>query len=313
VILIATAYPPPVVTYVDPNVTASRFIQQPNQVARMLQTFAQYRYVGASLLKGRQTLRGGAILYELVAGIFADRAAEPVAPGSAYTRGTVSLGPAALAKAQKQGMDYPITDESIVESNYDPIRLAMTKAVNSAELLIDQTILAAIVSAVTTTQGATAVWNRSGSAPTILQDVLLAASKITGANLGYKPDTLLCDDTTWAYLGSDPVIAQAMARETQNNTVETGLFPRLAGLEVVHIPTANMPGGLNTGAWVFDSTQLGFIGQQELGGGYMSAGDLVESKVLRDDDIDGWRLRVRTNFVPVINNPLAGVKITAVN
>jgi hypothetical protein len=310
VIPIATLYPPPVVSYSDPNITANRFIQSPSLVARALQTFAQYRYVGASLLKGRQTLQGGSIMYELVAGIFADKSVEAVAPLSAYTRGTVSLGSAALAKAQKQGTDYPISDEAIAYSNFDPIRLAVTKAVNSAELTIDQTILAAIVSAVSQSQAASAVWT---GASTILRDILLGVAKVTSANLGYRPDMLLVDDTTWAYMASDTVVATAMARETNSNPVSTGMFPSIAGLEIVHIPTANMPSGVNTAAWVLDSSQLGFIAQQELGGGYQSAGDLVESKVLRDDDNDGWRLRVRTNFVPVINNPLAACKITGVN
>jgi len=308
----AIAYSPPTVTFNDPNITASRFIQSPTFVARALQDFAQFRYVGAQLVKGRQVTRGGAILYELVASIFADSGVEAVAAGSAYTRGTVSLGPAALAKSQKAGKDYTVTDEAINHDNFDPIRLTMIKAVNSAELIIDRTIVSAIASAVTATQAASAKWNRSSGVPAVLQDILLAGAQITGANLGYKPDTLLVDDQTWAYLASDPVIATAMAREDQSNPVYSGQFPILAGLEVVHIPTGNLPGAVGTNAWVMDSSQLGFLAQEELGGGYSSAGELVESKVIRDDDLDGWRLRVRTNFVPVINNPLAACRISAV-
>jgi hypothetical protein len=158
-------YPPSAVTFSDPNLTASRFIQQPTFVARALQDFSQLRFVGAQLLKGRQILKGGSLLYELVAGIFADSTAEAVAPGSAYTRGTVSLGAAALVKAQKQGKDYPIEDETLARSNYDALSRVFRMAVNSAEQLVDQTIMAAILSAVTTTQGATAKWDRSGTTP----------------------------------------------------------------------------------------------------------------------------------------------------
>lgn len=50
-----------------------------------------------------------------------------------------------------------------------------------------------------------------------------------------------------------------MARETLNNPVLTGRFSNLAGLDVVHIPAANMPGADGTIAWVLDTTSLGFI------------------------------------------------------
>lgn len=298
-------------TYSDPNITASRFIQTPSLVSRMLQDFAQLRYVGATLLKGRQKAIGGAIMYELVAGIFADGSTEPVAPGSNYVRSTVSLGAAALAKTQKSGVDYPILDEALDAYKFNPLVVSAQKAVNSAARQIDQTVLAAISSAVTTSVAATGLWNGSGTTPNILKDALLAASTVTNQNLGYNPDTLLIDDSLWVSLASNTALQTAMARESSSNAVYTGDFPTLAGLQVVHIPTANMPGGAGTAAWVFDSTQLGFIATQDLGGGYSSAGELIEQKTIRDEDIDGWRLRVRTNFVPVVNNPLAGCKITA--
>lgn len=299
-------------SYSDPNITANRFVQTPALVSRMLQDFAQLRYVGTKLLKGRQTAIGGMIMYELVASIFADGGPEAVAAGSSYTRSTVSLGAAALTKTQKSGRDYPITDEALDSYKFNPLVVTAQKAVNSAALAIDQTVVAAIASAVTTTVGATAHWDGGGSTPTILKDVLAAAATVTNQNLGYVPDTVLVDDSAWVSLASNAQLQTAMAREDRGNTVYNGDFQSLAGLTVVHIPTANMPGGIGTKAWVLDSTQVGFIAVQDLGGGYSSAGELIEQKVIRDEDIDGWRLRVRTNFVPVVNNPLAGCAVTSV-
>lgn len=299
-------------SYADPNITANRFIQVPALVSRMLQDFAQLRYIGNQLLKGRQTAIGGAIMYELVASIFADGGPEAVAAGSSYTRSTVSLGAAALTRTQKAGRDYPITDEALNAYKFNPLVVTAQKAVNSAALSIDQTVVAAVSSAVTTTVAATGKWDGSTTAPTILKDILRADATVTNQNLGYDPDILLIDDTAWVQLAGDVALQTAMAREDRTNTVYNGEFSTLAGLQVIHIPTANMPGGVGTKAWVLDSTQLGFIATQELGGGYASAGDLIEQKVIRDEDIDGWRLRVRTNFVPVVNNPLAGCAITTV-
>jgi len=71
-------------------------------------------------------------------------------------------------------------------------------------------------------------------------------------------------------------------------------------------------GGVGTVAYVFDSNQLGFIATENLGGGYQSAGDLIESKVMRQEENDAWRIRARANFVPVVTDPSAGYKITGV-
>jgi hypothetical protein len=123
---------------------------------------------------------------------------------------------------------------------------------------------------------------------------------------------LLVDDTTWAYLASDTTIQAAMAREDKSNPIYSGRFNVLSGLEVVHVPAANLPGGVGTAAWVLDSSQLGYIAFENLGGGYQSAGELIESKVIRDEDEDRWRIRARTNMVPIVTDPLAGFKIGTV-
>ena len=102
-------------------------------------------------------------------------------------------------------------------------------------------------------------------------------------------------------------------RETLNNPVYTGRFTALAGLDLVHVPAANMPGGDGTNAWLLDTKNLGFIATESLGGGYVAAGDLVESKTIRLDEVDGWRLRARCNFAAAVTDPGAGYKLTGVS
>lgn len=306
------AYPPSPVTISGDNLTASRFLNTPSLVARRLQQLAQLRYIGTQVLKGRVAAQGGSVLYEQVEGLFADKAPEVVTPGAQYTRTSATDGPAALAKVTKQGEDVVITDEAIARRSMDPVTKGTLKLVNSTALQVDQTVIAAVASQVTQTAAATQKWNRTGTAPTVLQDIMLAVAAVTGQNLGYNPDMLLVDDLTWAYLASDTTIAAAMAREDKTNPIYSGRFEVLSGLEIVHIPTANLPGSVGTNAWVLDSSQLGYIAFENLGGGYQSAGELIESKVIRDEDTDSWRVRARSNFVPIVTDPLAGYKITNV-
>jgi len=311
VILIAT-YPPVPATLSDPNVTASRFLANPQFVARRLQTLGDLRYVGSQILTGRQDTNGGAVGYELVEGIFADAGPEVVAPGAEYSMTPISDGPAGLARVTKWGKDTLVTDEAVKRRNMDPVNKGLLKLVNSAALAIDTSVLSVVASAITQTRPAKQKWDGSGTTPSILQDILRAKADVRGQNLGYNPNALLVDDSTWAYLASDPTIAAAMQRESQNNPVYSGRFEVLAGLQVIPVPAANLPGNVGTNAWVVDTDQLGFIATESLGGGYLPAGDLVESKTMRVDENDAYRLRARANFVPVVTDPNAGFKISGV-
>lgn len=303
-------FPPSPAVLNDPNVTASRFLQNPEFVARALRTFGDQRYRGTYLLSGRQDTSGGAVGYEQVEGIFADAAPEIVAPGGEYSLTTIGDGPAGLARVAKYGKDTLITDESIRRRKYDPISKGLLKLVNSAALLIDQAVVSVIASAVTANRAASAAW--TGTSAKILQDILRAKADIAALNLGYEANVLLVDDSTWAYLASDPTIAAAMAREDKSNPVYSGRFDVLAGLEIIPTPAANLPGGVGTNAWVLDRNQLGFIATEDLQGGYQQAGDLVQSKTIREDLNDAWRVRVRANFVPVVTDPGAGFRISGV-
>ncbi|PFG17195.1 hypothetical protein ATK74_1758 [Propionicimonas paludicola] len=307
-----STFPPGTVTISGTNLTASYFLSQPNFVARRLRELADLRYVGSNLLRGRAATTGGAVGYE-VAGesIFADSAPEVVAPGGEYTLTTTGAGTPAVAKVSKYGKDSLVTDEDVKRRNMDPVNRGLNKLANSCGLIVDQAVGSAIASAVTATVAAAAKWNLSAT-ETILLDVMLAQASITGQNLGYQPDTLLVSDVVWAWMTSNKGIAALMARENLNNPVYTGRFQNLAGLDVVHVPVANMPGGVGTNAWVLDTTNLGFIAKEDLGGGYLPAGDLVESKTIREDLNDGWRLRARVNFAAAVTDPLAGYKITTV-
>lgn len=304
-------YPPAPATLTDPVLSASRFLKNPQFVARRIQELSELRFVGAQLLKGRADGTGGAIGYEQWEGMFADSTPEPVSPGSEYTLTSIQDGPSGLAKLVKNGKDTIVTDESIARRNMDPVEKGLRKLVNSAESAVDGEIISLVASSITNNRAASAVW--TGTSAKVLQDILRAKASVRALQQGYNPDVLLVDDDTWAYLASDPIISAAMAREDRTNPIYSGQFDVIAGLEVIPTSTANLPGGVGTNAWVIDSNQLGFIATEDLGGGYQQATELVQTKVMREDTNDGWRLRERTNLVPVVTDPGAGFKITGVS
>lgn len=305
-----STFPPVAPTYSDPNITASRFLKNPAFVARRVQDLASLRLIGTELLRGRLDATGGAVLYEQIEGMFADAAPEAVAPGAEYTLTTVADGPAALAKVTKSGKDTLVTDEAIARRNMNPVEKGLRKLTNSGVLAVNSTVVSLVASGVTANRAASAVW--TGSSAVILRDILRAKASITELNQGYDPNVLLVDDETWAYMASDPVVSAAMAREDRSNPIYSGRFDILAGLEIIPTPTAYLPGGVGTSAWVLDTNQLGFIAPEDIDGGYQQAGEILQTKVMREEQNDGWRLRSRSNFAAGVTDPGAGFRITGV-
>lgn len=297
-------YPPAPATISGDSITINRFLNSPTLVQRRLRTLVENRFIADRLLRGRIAAQGGAVLYEIAEGIYADRNPRAVDPGSEYPITGVGTGTAALANVVKWGEDTRITDESIRRLGFDPVDKAFVKLVNRMVQYVDSVALAAVASAVTQTQAAAASWI-TGS-PNILRDILLAKKTIKALNQGYDPDVLVVNDPGYAYITSDPTIAALIQRENGQQPILTGEFPKVAGLMI--LPTGNAP---NANPLVADSSALGAMVDENLGGpGYSGGAGGVETKTIREETADMWRLRARRVTVPIVQEPGAGVFIT---
>jgi len=315
-----TTYPPASPTLSGDNVTISRFLQNPTLVARRLRTLLEQRYIADALLTGRFTVSGGAVQYETGESIFGPDNPRATAPGSEYPLTNLANGTASLAKTVKWGSDALITDEAIKRQNMDPVERAFMKLVNTNVKYVDSVALSAISSAVTQTfvagtgDGSGAgLWTAAATtAQDILSDVLVARANILTLNNGYDPNTVVVSDTVYALALAKFVAAGYFARETDSaNPALTGNFPVIAGMRWLSTP--NLP--VASAALVLDSTQLGGMADEALGGpGYSSAGGVgVEVKTMRQDEEDQWRIRCRRVTVPIVLEPAAAYKITAVS
>jgi hypothetical protein len=309
----ANLYPPPVNTISGDNITASRFANSTPLLSRALRNLADLRYVGNLIIPQRVQTTSGAINWESPGeGLTAADAPEQVAPGAEYRLTQTANGTVNTSAVAKYGEDTIIEDEAISRFSFAAINKSLAKMNNSAKILIDASVVAAVATAATYTAAATQKWDGSGTTPFILRDIMKAKAKMRGLNLGYDANALLVDEDLWAYLASDATVLSAMAREDKSNPIYTGKFEILAGLEIIPVPALNLPGGVNTAAFLVDRNNVGFILTEDLGGGYMSAGDLTEFKSWRTEETDGVRCRVRANFKAVVTDPGAIYKITTV-
>jgi hypothetical protein len=297
-------YPPAAPTISGDYITVSQFLNDTPVVNYELSLLARQRFVALTVLTGRQTTDSGSLQVQGTEGIFADRAVEVVAPGAEYPLTTFTTGPLSQVSTQKWGEDTIITDEAVSRERFPAVSRAMTKLINTAAKNIDGLALSLIASSVTQTQGTAGTLNWTGTSPTILRDILTAKATLMALNRGYEPDVLLVNDLTWAAVASDPTLINTLQRESTSNVVYSGQLTSLAGVAI--LPTPNLPA---SGAWLIDSSMLGGIVTEDLGGGYQPAGDMLQSKTIREEHNDRWRMRVRATFAPYIREATAAIKI----
>jgi hypothetical protein len=302
-------YPAPPATVSGGNtVEVHYFLKNPTLISRRLRTLLEQRYIADYLLQGRFTAVGGALLYETGEPIGTNDDPEAVAPGAGYPQTTASGGDVASAKTSKWGQDVPVFDEAISRLGINPVDRAFTKLVNQSVKFVDSAALGVIASKITQTYsvtgaGAPGVWT-TGDA--IVEGVLLAKAKVTGLDEGYDPNVIVLKDEQWAKAIARLNADGLLPREAGNPLV-TGVWPQALGLTWTssnHTPSAN--------PILVDNTQLGGMADEEIGGpGYVrTSGVGVETKAIRDDDHDGYKLRARRVTVPVVLEPNAGIVIT---
>lgn len=302
-------YPPNPPTQVGEITQIHQLLNSPTLLARRLRTLAENRFIADVLLTGRYPAIGGAVGYQQGESQYTDRTPESVRPGAEYPRSGLGFGPQQWAAVEKWGQDVPVTDEAIKRLRMDPVNRALLKIVNQMVRHVDGIALAAIASQVTATRAATALW--TGATAVILRDILLAAADIRALNQGFDPDLAVVDDITFAYVASDPTVTGALARESTANPIYTGEFPVIGGLRVLPSAAAQVP--FATSALVLDSTQLGGMADEDLGGpGYVGTLQGVETKSIRVDKNDSYDVRGRRVTVPVVIETGAAIRISGV-
>lgn len=310
-------FPPPNPSLSGDILSISRFLNSPLLVLRALRDISDQLFIADKVLTGQLYTDSGSVIYETNESIFADRVPKGVNPGTEYPMTSIGTGPASTANTVKWGQDSLIEDESISRQKYPVVQRAFRKLINSHIQQIDSVALSAVNSAVTNNTACVNTWTGTGSAPVILRDLMRAMSSIINLKQGFMPDTVLLGLTTFANVVSDPSLMALLPREypgvTSNSTIagwDSPYIRRIGGFTFVTSP--NLP---TTGvATLLDSSVFGaFVDERLPEIGYVMGDNGVQVKTMREDDVDGWRIRCRRTTVPVVLEPNAAWKITGVD
>lgn len=299
-------YTPGAPTISGDNLTVNRLVNNPVMIQRALRTLAQQRLVGDKILTGKVDLTGtGAVNYEVSEAIMASSLAERIDDLMEYPNSAEPSSVSQIASAENWGLATMISDKLVARNRIDLVNRKMLKLANRIAFGFDALVISAVASAVTQTSPAVAVWSSTTTADPFA-DIALAGSVADTLNQGYEIDTVLATPTRWARLISAAKVIERAPRESNDALLLTGRLAQIAGLNVWK--TTNMPSGVDV--MVLDSRQLGSIGWEDQGGGYLGSADGVQSKRFRMESNDGWKIQARRVGVPVISEPGAAVKIT---
>lgn len=283
-------------------------LKTPGLIGRRVRTLLENRFIADALLTGRFEAVGGSILYETGESIFGEDDPESIAPGGAYPLTEQVMGELAAARVDKWGRDTPVTDEAITRLGINPVDRALTKLVNTTVRYVDSAAMGVIASKITNTYDTTSGTNAPGAWTTakgLVGGVLKSIARIEALDEGFAADTIVLKDDQWATAMTILSDAGMLPREAGNPLV-TGNWPETLGLRWLksnHTPTSD--------PMLFDTTQLGGMADEKQNApGYASAGGVgVETKSIRDDEHDRYKLRARRVTVPVVLEPSAGLRV----
>lgn len=321
----AYTYPPAPAKIVGGTaIQVEQALKTPNVLARRLYDISKEKFLTDYLLTERVEAVGGSIILENGDELFyTDDDPEEIAPGAEYPLTKAGEGTMQLVRTTKYGLDSELTDESISRRKGAALNRALAKVGNTVVRYVDGVGLALIASRITSIPGnsvaASGEWVGDGTeagdlaaAKRIVKDVLRIKAEREEANIGfaYDYDTVVLKPTQHALVLAGFINSGMLPREN-SNAMSTGVVEGILGINwatSTHVPFSD--------PFFVDRTQLGGIGVEDIqspGYGRFVAypGAIpIESKAIRDDDNDKWKVRGRRVQVPYVLDAKSGFRVT---
>lgn len=280
-------------------------LSKPQLVAKRLADITQMRFIADFLLSGRFDATGGGVFYETGEEIFASDDPEAVAPGSEYPKTVLTTGEIAAARTVKWGISTDVTDEKIAREGIAVVNKALARLGNVIIRHVDTVAWGVISSKVTSTE-TSAAWDTPGAAVEAVTRIRNARAELgTGLDLS----TIVLPGAQYAKFIGMLVDKGALPRENANPALN-GTMP----VNALGLTWTTSPHVTGKDPWLFDTEQLGGMADEKLNSpGYASAGGTNIESLSSRTERDGYDLRGRRVTVPVVTDPMAGVRITGTN
>lgn len=288
-------------------VQTHHLMNSPEIITRRELDITDQGFIADFLLPQRFTAQGGGIVYETGGEtLYPVHAPERVEPGGEYPLTTFDNGGLATARTVKWGEDSIVTDEAISRERIQPVEKGLRKLGNGLIRHIDSVALGLIASAVQTRFAASGAWSDIERA---VEDILVNIAKREEELLGegYDFQTILLRPAQHAQLTAWLINSDKLPRES-GNPLTSGVVSGFLNKDWVTSKFVPF-----TDPLILDRNFLGGIADENIQSpGYVRSAEGVgiETKVIRDDERDRYRIRARRVCVPVVKEPLAAFTIT---
>lgn len=279
------------------------FLSNKGLIARRVADITKMRFIADYLLQARLDATGGGIFYETGEPVFSSEDPEAIAPLGEFPLVVLDDGTVVSAKTDKWGLDTMVSDEKIARQGRTYVDRGILRVANSIVRFVDSVAMAVIQSKITSTYTSDE-WDTAGAA---VEAILTIQGERADLGLGIELDTAVLRPTQYAKVIRLLIDDKALPREAGETAIR-GNLP----VDALGLTWATTPHFQGANPLLVDRDQLGGMADEKLGGpGYASAGSFgVETKTIRDDDAEGYKLRGRRVTVPVVLEPLAGVQLT---
>lgn len=284
-------------------VTVNALIKNPLIVPERIVRALENQFAMDRILRNAGKATGGAVMFRVSAGLFADSASEVVTEGAEIPLVTRTRGDISSAPTKKRALGVEITREMRDRNAIGEVDNQITALRNTVVRDVDGAFVTTLRNTVTQARVATATWDL-GTA-TIRKDInaakLLVASAqapgTTGGNnfMGFQADTIVLNPNQEAdLLNSGEFLQFVYGSANPQNADE--LPARILGLRP--FVTWGVPDGE---VWVMQSGVVG---------GYADEIPLESTELYYWQPRQAWRSDTTRSTVGFIDQPLAAAKIT---
>ena len=307
------AYPPvDAPTFTGDVITINRFLKDGPSVAKRAATLARMAFISDRLLRVPLSTENGTLTIESGRALGTADSARIVTPLGDYPLTTIGGGALSAVQTAKWGHDTKVSDESISRQKMNPVEDALKALVEQLVSQLDGAALAAIYTAVTKEVVASATITLA-TVEQILTDVFKAKAYVEDLKLGFSPDVAVLKPLDFAVLMAKFAANAVISEGTREDILAGRTFPTIQG--VTFLPSSYATAG---SMLIADSNVLGGVLKENLTSpGYSRANvegapSDIETKSMRLEENDGWRLRARRVCAPVILEPTAAVELTGI-
>lgn len=280
-------------------------LKNPTLIARRVADLTKEKFIADFLLRGRYEAQGGGVFYETgTDSLYTDEEPEAVEPLGEYPLVSLDEGVPSAARTVKWGQGTKVSDEKITREGLQYVEKSLRRVGNTIVRKVDATAMAVLASRVTSTSAAGAEWETAGA---IMADILKVQNERAELATGLELDTVALAGAQFAKLIGLLVDDKALPRE-QANIVLSGSVP----VNAFGVTWVTSPHLVGSDPLLVDPEQLGGMADEKLlSPEFAPAGQTgVEASTERDRGVDGYVLRGRRVTVPVVTEPLAGVRLT---